>query len=146
MRVYYRGPDALITATQFVWLAEIPRVIPIADLRGADISRRRVKGALAPATAAAAAATALVVAPGLVFLTSTEARLSLFGVAALIVTMAMLRMRTGSRWELIASFRGRSITIYESVDVTAFNQVTRALGRVLEAGPVAVPRPRTVAA
>jgi hypothetical protein len=146
MRIYYRGPDALITASQFVWLAETPRVFAIAGLRAADITRRRVKGAWAPATAAAAAATALVLAPGYALLTSMSARLSLVGVAALVVMLAILRYRTGSHWELIATYADRRVTIYTSWDATTFHQVTRALGRVLESTPAAGQRPRSVAA
>lgn len=146
MRIYYRGPDALITASQFVWLAETPRVFAISDLRDAHITRRKVKGAWAPATAAAAAGTALVLAPGYAILTSMTARLSLVGVAALVVILAMLKYRTGSHWELIATFAGRRMTIYTAWDATTFHQVTRALGRVLESGPAIVDRPRSVAA
>lgn len=144
VRVYYRGPDALITASQFVWLAEAPHVHAINDLRGARITRREVKGAWAPTTAAAAAATALVLAPGYAMLTSVPARLSLVGVAALIVIAALIRTRTGSRWELIASYPGRRVVIYEAYDSTTFHQVVRALGRVLESGPVIVPPSRSV--
>jgi len=146
MRIYYRGPDALITASQFVWLAETPRIFAVSDLRDAHITRRKVKGAWAPATAAAAAATALVLAPGYAILTSATARLSLVGVAALVVTLAILRYRTGSHWELIANFGGRRVTIYTAWDTTTFHQVTRALGRVLESSPVIAERPRSVAA
>ncbi|MET0418325.1 MAG: DUF6232 family protein [Actinoplanes sp.] len=145
MRVYYRGPDALITESQFVWLAETPRVYPVNELRAARITRRQVKGAWAASTAAAAAASALVLAPGYAILTSVGARLSLVGVAALIVILAVIRTRTGSRWELIASYPGRRLVIYEAYDATTFHQVSRALGRVLENGPVARPRSRSVA-
>jgi hypothetical protein len=146
MRIYYRGPDALITASQFVWLAETPRVFAISDLRDAHITRRKVKGSWAPAAAAAAASAALVLAPGYAVLTSMTARLSLVGVAVLIVTLAILRYRTGTHWELIASYAGRRVTIYTAWDATTFHQVTRALGRVLESRPVVETRPRYVAA
>ncbi len=144
MRVFYRGPDALITESQFVWLAESPRAFGVNELRGATITRRQVKGAWAPATAAAAAATALVLAPGYAMLTSLTARLSLGGVAALIVIFALLRSKTGSRWELIASYPDRRVTIYRAYDATAFHQVSRALGRALESGFTIAPRSRSV--
>jgi hypothetical protein len=144
MRVYYRGPDALITESQFIWLAESPRAFAVNELRGAHITRRQVKGAWAPATAAAAAATALVLAPGYAMVHSLTGRLSLVGAAALIVILALIRSRTGSHWELIASYRDRRVTIYQAFDATTFNQVSRALGRALESSYVVVPRSRSV--
>jgi hypothetical protein len=144
MRVYYRGPDALITESQFIWYGEVPRTFSINDLRGARMTRRQVKGTWATTTAAAAAGTALVLAPGYFILPTLTERLSLVGVAVLIVIAAIVRTRTGSRWELIASYPGRQVTIYEANDFTTFHQVVRGLGRVLESGPVLAPRSRYV--
>jgi hypothetical protein len=143
MRLYYRGPDALITAGQFVWLgADAPRAFAIADLRSARLSRRTVKGTWMPA----AALGILVLAPGYFLAGSWIARLSLVGVAAALVLFTVLRNRAGRRWELRAVAGGHAVTIYSTMDETTFNQVTRALLRVLESYPEERPRSRPVAA
>jgi len=142
MRLYYRGPDAVITAGQFVWLRETPRAFAIADLRAAHLSRRTVKGTWMPAAAVAA----LVLAPGYLLVNSWIARVSLVGVMAGLVLFTVLRNRAGRRWELRAVAGGQAVTIYSTMDETTFNQVTRALLRVLESYPEERPRSRSVAA
>ena len=42
MRTYYRGPDAIVTSTYFVWRAESPHVFPIADLHSVSRAERRI--------------------------------------------------------------------------------------------------------
>jgi hypothetical protein len=138
MRLYYRGPDALITAGQFVWLGETPRVYAIADLRGARLTRRSSKTVWLPAVAAAV----LVLIPGYLLLNSWLARVSLVGVALLVVSLAVVWGRVGRRYEL----RADEQTIYSTVDETTFNQVARALQRVMESYPEARSRPGAVAA
>ncbi|NMO57163.1 hypothetical protein HH310_39070 [Actinoplanes sp. TBRC 11911] len=94
MRLYYRGPDALITAGQFVWLGETPRVYAIADLRGARLTRHSPKNILLPAAFAA----------------------------------VLIRGRAERRFEL----RADELIIYSTMDERTFNQVARALQRVME--------------
>jgi hypothetical protein len=142
MRLYYRGPDAVITADQFVWLREVPQVVTIAELRAAQLSRRTVKSTWMPAAALAV----LVLAPGYLLVDSWIARVSLVGVAAVLVTVTVLRSRAGRRWELRAVAGGQEMTVYSTVDETTFNQVTRALLRVLESYPDRHPRSPSVAA
>ena len=142
MRLYYRGPDAVITASQFVWLGEAPRAFAIADLRAANLSRRAVKGTWMPA----AAVVVLLLAPGYLLVNSWLARLSLVGVAAGLVLFTVLRQRAGRRWELRAVAGGQATTVYSTMDERTFNQVTRALLRVLENFPEERPRSRQFAA
>jgi hypothetical protein len=142
MRVYDRGPDAMITAVQFVWLGETPRAFAIADLRAAHLSRRTVKGTWMPAAALAV----LVLAPGYLLVDSWIARAALAGAAIGLVLFSVLWNRAGRRWELRAVAGGHAVTIYSTVDETTFNQVTRALLRVLEHYPEQHPPSRVVAA
>lgn len=127
MRLYYRGPDALITAGQFVWLGETPRVYAIADLRGARLTRRSPRNPWLPA----ALAVALVLTPGYLFLDSWVLRASLAGLALLIVGAALAWGRTSRRYEL----RADELIIYSTLDERTFNQVARALQRVMESYP-----------
>ena len=127
MHLYYRGPDALITASQFVWLGETPRVYSIADLRGARLTRRSPRNTWLPA----ALAVALVLSPGYLFLDSWVARASLAGLALLIVGAALALGRTSRRYEL----RADELIIYSTLDERTFNQVARALQRVMESYP-----------
>jgi hypothetical protein len=60
--------------------------------------------------------------------------------------LAIVRRRTGSRWELRASHHGQEVTIYSALDVTTFNQVTRALARSLQSVPAGRAHRPTMAA
>lgn len=138
MRLYYRGPDALITAGQFVWLGKTPRVYAIADLRGARLTRRSPKTTWLPAAVAAA----LILAPGYLLLDSWMSRASLAGLSLLIVSIALVLGRSGRRFEL----RADEMIIYSTVDERTFNQVARALQRVMESYPEARSNTGAVAA
>jgi hypothetical protein len=59
-------------------------------------------------------------------------RLILFGAAAVAVILATLRRRNVRQWELRATYRGRDVTLYASLEIRTFNQVTRALRRSVE--------------
>jgi hypothetical protein len=51
----------------------------------------------------------------------------------LAVAGTLLWPRRPDNWELQASCRGRTVSLYSSCDVTVFNQVARALRRAIEA-------------
>jgi hypothetical protein len=124
VRLYYRGPDALITAGQFVWLGETPRVYAIADLRAARLTRHSPKNIWLPAALAAV----LILTPGYLLLDSWVSRVSLAALALLIVGVGLLWDRVGRRFEL----RAGDTIIYSTMDERTFNQVARALQRVME--------------
>jgi hypothetical protein len=142
MRYYYRGPDALITASQFVWLGETPLIFTIDSLRGAVLTRRSSKSTWWPAVAVAV----LVLIPGYTLFNSLVVRVSLLGVAAAMVSLGVLWSRARRHWELRAALGAREVTIYSTLDETTFNQVTRALKRVLETYPEVRTRRGPVAA
>ncbi|MEV4703645.1 DUF6232 family protein [Actinoplanes sp. NPDC049316] len=146
MRVYYRGPDALLTDEHFVWrTATANRIFAVADLRDVGLVRGEV--------ANSQLAGMLVTAAGLVTLTAASWGLAGAAVGftaaavALVVGMVVtvsLRQRAARRWRLTATYRGLAVTLYASADLRVFNQVTRALRRAIEdsgavrsAGPLA---------
>lgn len=128
-RIYYRGPDALVSDDQFVWHpTTAPLVFAISDLRNVGLVQapsriRPYAPALAVAAfAIAAAGWALVPDPivyVLVFL-----GLAIPGVAVM--------WREPGRWELHAQYRGTAVVLYSSPDARVFNQVSRALRRAME--------------
>jgi hypothetical protein len=138
MRLYYRGPDALITAGQFVWLGKTPQVYAIADLRGERLTRHSPKTTWQPAAAAAV----LILAPGYPLLDSWISRVSLAGFGLLVASLALVWGRAGRRFELRAGEK----VIYSTVDERTFNQVARALQRVMESYPGVRPHTGAVAA
>ena len=138
LRLYYRGPDALITAGQFVWLGKTPKVYAIADLRGARLTRRSPKTTWLPAVVAPA----LILAPGYLLLNSWISLVSLAGLALLVAAVALVWGRAGRRFEL----RADEMIIYSTVDERTFNQVARALQRVMETYPAVRSRSSAVAA
>jgi len=63
-----------------------------------------------------------------------------------VIVLAAVRTRMARRWELRAARGGREVVIYSTVDETTFNQVARALQRVIESYPEHRSRPGAVAA
>jgi hypothetical protein len=147
MRVFYRGQDAVITETQFLWLTGTLRSFDIAHLRRVRVIRRDVKVA-GPRMEVVASATVAAAGIGVsaMFVHAPLVRLSLAGVAVALVAIATLRRRTVSRWEIRAHHRGREVTVYSTRDITTFNQVKRGLKRALEGAAAARYRPREAAA
>ncbi|MGX6604309.1 DUF6232 family protein [Micromonosporaceae bacterium Da 78-11] len=144
MRIYYDGPDVLITESQFVWRAQPRRSFAIAHLRNVRLVRRDVKRSVrGPALVSALAAT-MVLTPGWMFLTTPFGRIGLVATAVAIVTLATARRRTVRQWELRAAYLEREVTLYAAVEIRTFNQVTRALRRSVE--DAAPPRTRHQAA
>ena len=133
MRVYYRGADAVVTATQLIWRGDGgPYVFRLSELSG--ISRSR-SPARRPATgwyaAAAVAALALTL--------TAAARIGNASVwmvgAVLTVVLVALTWRaatTRTLWEVRATYQGAEVTVYASHDDRVFHQVARALRRAVE--------------
>lgn len=132
MRTYYRGPDAVITDTHFVWQSPTVRIFAIDDLRDVRLVRVLAGGPSVVAVALGFGLSALAVVTGLRFGALAAAPL----VAAVVVlVVAGLRGRGGHAWEIRARYRSQEVTLYTSGDPRIFNQVTRALRRTIERRP-----------
>jgi hypothetical protein len=130
MTVYYRGPDAHITADLLeVWRPEyrrfrIDELTAVRVVPGAP--GRRGPGALLPA-ATVLAAVALPVAHAPVGL------LAIVMVLAVASTVAATCLRqSGQPYELYAIHRGHRVKLFECPDARTFGQVRRALLRAVE--------------
>ena len=132
MRIYYRGPDAVVTDGHFAWLGNPVRMVLIRDLRNvrrAHTDARRGN----PRAMQVGLAALLVTAAGWSTLGTTAVLVSapLCAAIAGISTAAYWRSRP-QRWELLATYRGSNVTLYSTSDVRVFNQVARALRRAVE--------------
>ena len=146
MRIYYDGPDALVTESHFVWRTDPLRVFVISEMRNVRLVRRHVGSPRTVLMMASAAAAALIVAPGWLLLHNTTGRLVLVGAAMAAVTLATARRRSVQQWELRAAYRAHEVTLYTTLEIRTFNQVTRALRRAVESAAPPRRRPRMAAA
>jgi hypothetical protein len=145
VRIYYNGPDALVTEEIFVWRSDPLKAFAITDLRDVRLVQRDVGSPRTIVALAGVAASAMIVAPGWLFLHQMAGRLILLAAAMIAVTLASLRRRSVHQWELRAAYRAREVTIYTTLEIRTFNQVTRALRRAVE-GRAPGRRPRMAAA
>jgi hypothetical protein len=132
MRTYYRGPDAVITDTHFVWQSSTVRIFAIDDLRDVRLVRAVAGGPSVAAVALGFGLFALAVVTGLKF--GALAATPLLA-AVVVLTVAGLRGRGRRAWEIRARYRSQEVTLYTSGDRRVFNQVTRALRRTIERRP-----------
>jgi len=146
MRIYYDGPDALVTEHHFVWRTDPLRAFVISELRNVRLVQRDVGSPRTVLAMASAAAAALIVAPGWLLLHNTTGRIVLAGAAVAAVTLATLRRRSVHQWELRAAYHAHDVTLYTTLEIRTFNQVTRALRRAVESTAPARRRPRMAAA
>jgi hypothetical protein len=129
MRTYYRGPDAVITDTHFVWQTPSVQIFAIDDLADLRLERTVAGGPSGMEFVLGLALFSLAIVAGLKFGVIGAAPL----VAALVVVVVIaLRRRTGHAWEIRARYRTQEVTVYTSGDPRIFNQVTRALRRTIE--------------
>jgi hypothetical protein len=129
MRTYYRGPDAVITDTHFVWQSSPVRIFAIDDLDDVRLERRTAAGPSAAGLWVMLGLLAVAIAAGLKY--GVAAALPVVAVLVVVVLIA-LRRRSGQAWEIRARYRAEDITLYTSPDARIFNQVTRALRRTIE--------------
>ena len=129
MRTYYRGPDAVITDTHFVWQSPSVRIFAIDDLDDVHLERTTAGGSSGVEFALGLGLIVLAVAAGLKF--GPFAAAPMIAAAAVVALFAM-RRRGGHAWEIRARYRTQEVTIYTSPDPRIFNQVTRALRRTIE--------------
>jgi len=129
MRTYYRGPDAVVTDTHFVWQGATVRIFAIADLDDVRLERSAARGPSGVVVALGFGLFAVAVVTGLKFGMPAATPLV---VAALVLALASLRRRGGRAWAIRARYRAQDVTLYTSPDPRIFNQVTRALRRTIE--------------
>jgi hypothetical protein len=128
-RIYYRGPDALVSDDRFVWHpTTAPQVFAIPDLRNVGLvqapSRVRPYAPAFAVVALAAAAAGWLLLPDPTIYVLAFLGLAVPGVA--------MMWREPGRWELHAQYRGTAVVLYSSPDPRVFNQVSRALRRAME--------------
>jgi hypothetical protein len=129
MRTYYRGPDAVVTDTHFVWQSPTVRIFAIDDLDNVRLVRTVAGGNSGAAIALGFGLSVVAVVAGLRFGVLATTPL----IAALVVLLlASMRKRGGPAWEIRARYRTQEVTVYTSDDPRVFNQVTRALRRTIE--------------
>jgi hypothetical protein len=129
MRTYYRGPDAVITDTHFVWQTPTVRIFAIADLDDVRLVRSVGGGPSGVGLALGFGLFALAVVTGLKF--GAYAAMPLIA-AVFVLALVGLRGRGGHALEIRARYRTKEVTLYTSGDPRIFNQVTRALRRSIE--------------
>jgi hypothetical protein len=128
MRTYYRGPDAVVTDTHFVWRTPTVRIFAIADLEDVRLVRSVPGG---PSGVAVALGFGLLVALAAGVRFGMIAAIPLV-VAVVVLAFAARRRGGGHAWEIRARYRAQEVTLYTSADRRIFNQVTRALRRTIE--------------
>ena len=133
MRIYYRGPDALVTDERFVWRTSAPQIVAIRELNHVRLARtdvpdpRSTAAMVAGAGMAAAAAAGFVVAGALI-----GTVLGALAIVTVAVSVTARQLRTVRLWQVHGAFQGIYVVLYESTDERVFNQVTRALRRAIE--------------
>ncbi|MFI5894316.1 DUF6232 family protein [Actinoplanes sp. NPDC051513] len=130
MRTYYRGPDAVITDTHFVWQSPAVKIFAIDDLDDVRLERTVAGGPSGVELALGFGLLILAVVAGLKFgaLAATPLVVAIVAVAL----FALRRRGAGHAWEIRARYRAEDVTVYTSPDPRIFNQVTRALRRTIE--------------
>ena len=130
MRTYYRGPDAVITDTHFVWQSPSVKIFAIDDLDDVRLERTVAGGPSGVEFSLGLGLLILAVAAGLKFGAAAAMPLVLAIVA--VALFALRRRGGGHAWEIRARYRAEDVTVYTSPDPRIFNQVTRALRRTIE--------------
>ena len=128
-RIYYRGPDALVSDDRFVWHpTTAPVVFAVPDLRNVGLVQAPAR--VRPFAPVAVAVIVAMAAAGWILLPDPAIYVLVFlGLAILGVAMAW---REPGRWELHAQYRGTAVVLYSSSNPRIFNQVSRALRRAME--------------
>lgn len=129
MRIYYRGPEAVVTSEFFIRRGSPPEVFAVRDLRNVCIAPDVADGpgaVLIPAAAALAAATAVYGVAGWGY------AVGLLAVAAGAIAGTASGRRRPHPSELRADYRGSTVVLYASADTRVFNQVRRGLQRAIE--------------
>jgi hypothetical protein len=130
MRIYYEGPEAVVTSDYFVRRGPQPNTFVIRDLRDVCIAPDEASGLGAIGYSAVAA---LIAAFVIYEVSSPWYALAFLGVSAVAIgCVAVRRSHRPRRHELRAEYRGDRVALYASSDARVFNQVSRALLRAME--------------
>ncbi|RSM64447.1 hypothetical protein DMB66_19930 [Actinoplanes sp. ATCC 53533] len=132
MRVYYRGPRALITADAITVAQSASRSYALSEL--ADVYIIRQQAARGPGGARSMGVSALV---GSLVIVPVAGRASValaavIFVGLLVCAFVCLRVGPPAHHELVATYRGRRVLVFASDDQREFNQVCRGLQRARE--------------
>jgi hypothetical protein len=132
MRVFYRGPRALITADMITVAQSASHSYVLMEL--ADVFIVRQQAARSVGNARSMGVSALV---GGIVIGPVVGRISVVLGAAilvglLVVALACLRPGPPAHHELVATYRGRQVVVFTSDDQREFNQVCRGLQRARE--------------
>ena len=134
MRIYYRASDVVVTSELFVVRrGSPPGRFAISDLRDVCIAPGQPEGVrlsvVVPPTAAAVLVAAVAVSAAGGVLVGVAIAVSAAGAG---MACAVVQQHRPRRWELRATYRERSVSLYASTDARVFHQVSRALRRAIE--------------
>jgi uncharacterized protein DUF6232 len=131
MPVFYRGSRALITQQVFetVYLGRLQYAIKgLTEVHIVRLDPESTRGLRFLGLSALVAAFLVVpiVGPASKVVAGSAAAILFLG------SVINLRRRPPVRWELVATYKGRPVTLFEPADQTEFDQVCRGLRRALE--------------
>ncbi|MEV6600314.1 DUF6232 family protein [Actinoplanes sp. NPDC051346] len=132
MRLYYRGPDAMVTSEHFVHRTPTStRAFLIRDLRDVGITSAEEPGT--PIVTLAGGTAILLAAALPLWKISPLYAIGFLGLAGFgLAAAALVRRNRPRSWLLQATYRGQTVELYASTDARVFNQVSRALRRAIE--------------
>jgi len=132
MRVFYRGPRALITDEAITVGPAAPRRFALAELSAVYIVRQQSHRRSDPHPMMGASA--LVAGVLMVPIIGPVSKILATAVMAVMVVYAIACFRFGpaAHHELVATYRGRHAKVFESDSQHEFDQVCRGLQRALE--------------
>ncbi|XVU20889.1 DUF6232 family protein [Actinoplanes sp. CA-054009] len=134
-RVYYRGPDAVVTGDHIVWLTDPVRTFPQRELSELGVVRAAPPppsgGARALAGVSLLVAVAALGAAAYTDSTPMWITASVVDVIAIVCVWGALGRRTRT-WEIHAKHHGAKVVVYASRDDRVFHQVQRAIRRSIE--------------
>lgn len=132
MRVFYRGPRAVITADAITVRSSVSRSYLLADLSDFYlVAQQGVSGQGGSRTMGVSALVGGLVAVPVIGPTSVM--LTAVVMSALVLfAFVCLRIGPPAHHELVASYRGRRVVIFASDDEREFGQVCRGVQRAVE--------------
>ncbi|AGZ43579.1 DUF6232 family protein [Actinoplanes friuliensis] len=132
MRVFYRGPGAVITAELVTVVHSVRRSYVLAELEHVHIVRQQGRNGLADhrAMGVSALVSGIIVVPVVGQVSALLAAV----VIIVLVLGAVVYMRLGppAHHELVATYRGRRVVVFASDNEREFDQVCRGFQRAKE--------------
>jgi hypothetical protein len=132
MRVFYRGPRALITAEQITVRSMASHSFALADLSDVYLVRQQgARGSGASRTMGVSALVGALIVGPVVGPVSVQLT-SLLLLAMVLSAFLCLRVGPPAHHELVARYRGEPVVVFASDDQREFGQVCRGLQRAME--------------